>query len=183
MTTKFVTTASVPTSITVVPKVVLRRPPTETTEAQREKRLKKQAAANRITCRDNKNGTYTVTSQTRTHDGQRAGSYLVSAHPAGVMLVPLALAHPGRADRNHEVRAGALAVMGSGLRGDSVRAILIVAAGDTIGSGLLLQALLALRLGRLRWGATENNLRDYCDRRWNTGSGYELCRHCWPLFA
>jgi hypothetical protein len=77
MTTKFVTTASVPTSITVVPKVVLRRPPTETTEAQREKRLKKQAAANRITCRDNKNGTYTVTSQTRTHDGQRAGSYLV----------------------------------------------------------------------------------------------------------
>ena len=77
MTVKLVSTTYVPTS-TIVKKVVL-RPPTEETEAQREKRLKQQAAANHIRVTDNHDGTYTVTSQTRDETGQRAASYLVIA--------------------------------------------------------------------------------------------------------
>jgi len=79
MTTRTLVTAVAVPASKVVKKVVLRRPPSETTEAQREKRLKAQAAANRIRCHDNGDGTYTVTSQTRDEDGQRAGSYLVIA--------------------------------------------------------------------------------------------------------
>lgn len=75
MTVKLVSTTCVPTSI-IVKKVVL-RPPTEETEAQREKRLKQQAAANHIRVTDNHDGTYTVTSQTRDETGQRAEPYLV----------------------------------------------------------------------------------------------------------
>lgn len=105
------------------------------------------------------------------------------AHPAGVILVPVAAADPRRADGDDQIRAGALAVLVAGLAGDGVRAVAVIVAANAVGGRLGLQALLTLRLGRLRGGAAEHDLLDYF-RRWNGDGGYECSGcHVIPLFV
>ena len=120
--TKFISTHTVPGGV-VATKTVL-RPVEGETEAQRAKRIKAQAAANRIRVRDNHDGTYTVPSQRRTEDGHRAGHYVVSKvngvwscecewHKHGKTLVcahiAQAMAHEERDARNAK-RAGSSVV-------------------------------------------------------------------------
>lgn len=73
--TKFISTHTVPGGM-VATKTVL--PPAKgETEAERGKRIKAQAAANRIRVHDNGDGSYAVPSQQRDADGHRVGKYTV----------------------------------------------------------------------------------------------------------
>lgn len=76
---RYITNVTVSTTGVIASKVVTPKVNTSETDTQRHKRLKAQAAANRIRVTDEGNDVYTCTSQCKTDDGERPEKYTIVA--------------------------------------------------------------------------------------------------------